>query len=397
MMTTQVRSRKAIVSGRDLRRPEAFEYLRWTLGLLLATAAVLKAIQFVQAPPFERLGPAFLVLGPAWMALWLASGVFRRWLWTCALVLFSGLGAVAGHTAFRGEASCGCFGALQISPWVTLGLDGIAIMALLLTRPKGNTSADGQGRRAILTAGVGVLLTVPLAVFMLRQPPVGLSAAGQAAASNQPDTPPGPNQLLADLGYVPAKSTHPIHFILANGAARPMAIVKIEKECNCVQFPTTLPAVPPHGTLPVEATFAAPDLHAPYTKHVVLFTDNPQMPTIVLQVQARIGLPFHSVPETLDLGVVAPGAPVDVPITLVNEGDQAVQLLFSISSLPEATVATPRVRLAQGDKVQLRLQGRVPTAASAAPQHFTVRFQTDSPEQTVVEIPGQYMLRSVKP
>ena len=381
------------VAQRPLSRPlttghDAFTGVRWALGLLLALAATLKAIQFVEAPPMARLGPVLWILAEVWMALWLVSGLTPRWAWTAALVLFGGLAGVSGWEAAAGEASCGCFGNIHVSPWITLALDAGAIVALLLTRPaRANISAT-RGRLVGVPLA-GVLAGAVLLIYLLTRPAVGLSPAGQIATN--PASTAAAGTLLADLGYVTPKSTHPLHFVLVNPSNRAMAITRIEKECGCTQLPATLPAVPPHGQLPIDGTFAAPDLHAPYAKRIVLFTDSKETPTLVLQVRARIGLPLRIEPEHVDLGPITPGQPLDCPFTLINDGDAAVQLLFAVSTAPEVTIPTPRARLEHGQKLELRLQGTAPAQGSP---NLMVRLQTDATDQPVLEIPVQYTLRA---
>ena len=115
-------------------------------ALLLVTAAVLKVLEWMQLSELaagaratmgsDAKGPSALALGLPVLEIVIAVGivVFRRhaWLWGLAAALF---GTFAGYTFLlmaRGEASCGCFGAVSTPPWVMFCVD--TVMAFLCAR-----------------------------------------------------------------------------------------------------------------------------------------------------------------------------------------------------------------------------------------------------------------------
>src|SRR5947209_6362476 len=116
------------------------------LGLLLIAAAVLKAHEqagaWAAASDFSA--GRWLSLGALGVELvlgfWLLTGLYprlARWLAGTAFVVFL---AVSLTRAAAGETSCGCFGRVPVNPWITAGLDAVAVVALLLVRPP-----DSQG------------------------------------------------------------------------------------------------------------------------------------------------------------------------------------------------------------------------------------------------------------
>jgi hypothetical protein len=78
------------------------------------------------------------------LGIWLLAGIARRALWIVATGFFGALAAVSAYLASNGEPTCGCFGQVTISPWLTLGLDVLAMSVLILTRPSPNPSPREQ-------------------------------------------------------------------------------------------------------------------------------------------------------------------------------------------------------------------------------------------------------------
>jgi hypothetical protein len=107
------------------------------LGGLLFAAAVLKGWQLLTEPvsnndiwsyrPFLILQVEFELA----LAIWFLSGVFKKGAWLAALTCFSVFSAVTLYRGLTGAASCGCFGSVHVSPWITLSaIDVPAVIAL---------------------------------------------------------------------------------------------------------------------------------------------------------------------------------------------------------------------------------------------------------------------------
>jgi len=124
----------------------------WAVSGLLIVASGLKAHELFSTPPanvYGTLALSFLIaleLGVS--SIWLI-GRLRTALLGTSGVLFSGFAVYTALRVIGGEQNCGCFGLLNVSPIVTLGMDlvlaGLAIRLLFLQysqRPRDfNTSS----------------------------------------------------------------------------------------------------------------------------------------------------------------------------------------------------------------------------------------------------------------
>lgn len=106
------------------------------LGMLLA-AALLKGHELLTVPMAgadlwsNRWFLIFQVELELALGIWLVSGVFKRAAWLAALGCFGVFCAVTLYKGLAGFGSCGCFGRVHVSPWVTLFAVDLPAAALL--------------------------------------------------------------------------------------------------------------------------------------------------------------------------------------------------------------------------------------------------------------------------
>jgi hypothetical protein len=112
---------------------------RWAtplVALVLLVAALLKAHQLATEPVFgiSLLESRWLLVGVVqyelFLAFWLLSGLFSRTAWWFAIGTFGLFAVVSGAKALAGEPTCGCFGQVPTSPWLSLAINFVAILAL---------------------------------------------------------------------------------------------------------------------------------------------------------------------------------------------------------------------------------------------------------------------------
>jgi hypothetical protein len=143
--------------------------VRAGLGTLLIAAAIMKAYGLnSDASPVEspfsspRLQVATiqaeLILG-----LWLLGGYWLPFAWRAAILLFAAFSGASVYLALIGQRSCGCFGKVEISPWITAAFDIFAVGALLSTRPALPARIYGFWKNDPLRLGAGLVLLLSLA------------------------------------------------------------------------------------------------------------------------------------------------------------------------------------------------------------------------------------------
>lgn len=114
------------------------------LGAVLLVAAGLKGHQLLTEPLAENSiwsSRPLLILQVELelvLGVWLLSGLFARAAWLVSLACFGFFSLVTLYKGLTGAASCGCFGAVSVNPWVTLlAIDLPAVIALAVVRPNG--------------------------------------------------------------------------------------------------------------------------------------------------------------------------------------------------------------------------------------------------------------------
>jgi thiol-disulfide isomerase/thioredoxin len=112
-------------------------------GGFLIVAAALKSHQLLTEPViskgFWESWAFFVIQIPLefGLGIWLVCGLFRKVAWLLGTIAFGGFTVVTSHLVLTGASSCGCFGTVQVNPWITLCAIDIPLFVLLLIfRPK---------------------------------------------------------------------------------------------------------------------------------------------------------------------------------------------------------------------------------------------------------------------
>jgi len=190
-----------------------FAVVRVVLGLILLAAAGLKAHQLATEPVPNidifsyRWSLAVQVQFGIVLGLWLLGGMHRRLLWLVSTICFSLFALVSLHKALAGQASCGCFGVVHVSPWCTLALDVAAAGALILFRP--DLRRRGRVRlywlRLAAVVALALAAGVPTGVAIARYEPGTITEEGEIIGDHrrvvlEPDDWPGRRFVL--LKYI---------------------------------------------------------------------------------------------------------------------------------------------------------------------------------------------------
>jgi hypothetical protein len=207
-------------------------------GCILITAAALKAHNLYHDPfavdpilPTRALMVAALVFEFG-IGVWLLTGVFPRAVRVIAATLFGFFGTVSLDRALNGEASCGCFGGVTVTPWLVSALDlCIATALAMLRRPEYPASYALRVPLAVLAvATMGVA-----AVWLLQNSSV------DARLVVDPTT--------VQFGRVRHGERKTVIIILTNPGDFPVTISSMRTSCPCLTVRLPEQTVQPHKSV----------------------------------------------------------------------------------------------------------------------------------------------------
>jgi hypothetical protein len=157
----------------------AYHVVQFFATTLLLVAAGLKARQLSSQPLSgsglfaSRWFLISVVEMEIFFGLWLAIDLcYVRFMgntsaqgptWLATLSLFSAFAFVALWKALSGQASCGCFGNVEVNPWYTTTLDVLIVLLLISLRPRKRLIPPWADLRLLLTR-LGAVLAVWLIV-----------------------------------------------------------------------------------------------------------------------------------------------------------------------------------------------------------------------------------------
>lgn len=189
--------------------------VQFVLALVLLVAAGLKSYQLATEPsisPSSRLLDAIVVQIEVTLGCWLLSGWKRLLAWRIALVWFALLAIVSISRAILGSESCGCFGRIPVSPWLTSAFNIVAIAALVRWQPKGSSIEAVVASRPLYVRSLLCLwiVALPFTLALATQPPNTLMLDGVVKSASKPivlQPTEWPGHRLPLLAYIDVGST----------------------------------------------------------------------------------------------------------------------------------------------------------------------------------------------
>jgi hypothetical protein len=272
-------------------------------GTLLLAAAALKLVG-QNVAPFAQYGwlltPAVqtatvgweLMLG-GWL-LWSVSpspfrgggrGVGSTALpWLLAVLTFAAFAVVSGYLGAIGQANCGCFGAIQASPWAAFAVDVGALLLLTLGRPDWKAIGTRRGPLGLKWLG-GV------AVILLAVAGVGALAFGSldSAVARLRGESLGVSPAALDFGGGKPGESLSTSVTVRNYTDNPVRLIGGTSDCSCLTTRDMPVTVPPGGTVTIGVRLKVPAATAgQMSKRVELYTDHPRQRTIRLTAGCRV-------------------------------------------------------------------------------------------------------------
>jgi thiol-disulfide isomerase/thioredoxin len=154
----------------------------YAAGMVLLAAAFLKVHQLLSVPiqskTFFESWLFYVLVAPLEIGLgiWLCCNLFRKAGWLLGTLAYLGFFALTLYRAITGAASCGCFGTVQINPWLSLfAVDVPILLLLVLFPPKGERLLPPPWPKASHFFGVAIptfiILPAVMGLMYFNKPP----------------------------------------------------------------------------------------------------------------------------------------------------------------------------------------------------------------------------------
>lgn len=245
-------------------RAHPYDPLYTVFGVVLIGTGLAKFVQ-----PNLPESTLLLSLIPRWvfplvplyeiaLGVWLVSGWMRFGAWVASLATLLIFALHNLELLSAGRPSCGCLGAVDVSPGYMLTFDLILAVLLLKRRPRwaGWPADSPRLRQVALTGAVmaGVLGAAAGVAYWQH----GSVAAALAALRDEPLA-----VVPADLGVGAVASGTVVEATVRvhNLTGEPAHLAYAKGSCACAEFPDLPLVVPPHGTadVRVRVTVSGPE------------------------------------------------------------------------------------------------------------------------------------------
>ena len=256
-------------------------------GLLLLAAAGLK-LYGLNYSPFAQYGrlltptvQSFAVVWEVLLGCWLMSGSSRFFSWLTALATFTGFAIVSGYLGIIGQASCGCLGVIEASPWAAFALDVSALVLLLIGRPLWTGWASCQaGLKWVggFTALLAVIVGIGISVF----------GSSDAAIARLRGESLGVTPSVLDFGTGKPGDKLTATVTVRNWTDSPVRIVDGTADCTCIATRDLPVRIDPGQQADVSVSLSLPSTSGQLIRTIEFTTDCQNQPKIRLRVVCQV-------------------------------------------------------------------------------------------------------------
>ena len=247
------------------------------LGLVLLTAAGLKAYGFGGVDPVARTGSFsspgfqfFVILFEIGLGVWLLSGQQPLASWLAVLVTFSVFAGISCYQGWIGQANCGCLGKkVTVNPWIMFGVDLTAVAApLLIGRPNLKWIWDDrvQIARSLGSIVGGYLLLLGLATATAY---LGYGSIDAAIASLRRER-LSVHPSIVDMGEGAPGETRNANVELTNRTDQSIQVFGGTADCSCTVLANLPVTIPPGETRSVKVAVRLPNAAGTFNRKAAL-------------------------------------------------------------------------------------------------------------------------------
>jgi len=164
------------------------------------------------------------------------------------------------------------------------------------------SSSEAPSRIESLGRLVAVAAAALLAGSVTAQQPTRPQVPDRGAAPSA--AAPSPIRVeprTVSIGRVAPSTHHPVSFTIRNVSSEIVTIVEAKPSCKCTAMQSIAGrAIPPGGTLKLDATFDAPSVPGEKDAHIFILTQGAERP-VTAEIKAMIVMPIEADPPFVDI------------------------------------------------------------------------------------------------
>jgi len=256
------------------------------IGLILTGTAALKLSAIIEGgEQFSQLWlEVLVVLYEFALGLGLLFASRRAGLWLVTLVTLLAFAGFNLNSLRIGQTSCGCFGAVAVSPWKALVLD-VGVLAALAVWA-------GIDRRALtlrkaIPEATAFLLGFALSAVLWVVPVHLTFGSAEAVRARLRGDQVFLEPAALDFGMVSARTVAEAVLLVRNTGPGDVRVIGGTSNCFCTLLPDLPAIVPPNQACPLRVRLGVPARPGEFQFTAVLWTDSPINDAILVPLRGR--------------------------------------------------------------------------------------------------------------
>lgn len=190
-----------------------------------------------------------------------------------------------------------------------------------------------------------------------------------------------------DAGSVRQGATVEHTFAFRNAGERDLRIIRVRAACDCVAVADTDAVVPAGATADIRAALDTGGLFGAVTRSVVVFTNDPASPVVLLKLKADVDFDAAAHPRRMYVGRVQPGDDVRTQGRIMLAGGTRVAALESAGAVVRARLIEPTAGTPNGER-RFAIHIRKEAVPGPFTEELTVRTTSNATPALTIPVSG---------
>lgn len=186
-----------------------------------------------------------------------------------------------------------------------------------------------------------------------------------------------------DFGAAEPNSTVEHEYVIKNAGDLTLEIRRVQPSCGCTVAQLSQQLLKPGETATIKASLNLTGRSGHQEKHIIVESNDPQTPTMILNLRGDVRQDFLITPDRLSPGQIRGDVPVEMDVVFTSGVSQAVHVVKAQSATTNLLVELSEMEAGKKYRIHVKTAAPLPPGALDG----KIQIFTDYPAHPVFDVP----------